>query len=296
MLLSAVIQLTVAEPTTAPAILGREAHAWFLRRIADGNAPLARRLHEGDGPRPFTVSDLWGKGRAQDGQVRLDPERSCWLRLTGLTEEMSAALERALPKAGETLALGETSFVVSATLADADQHPWAGRATYVSLVQEHTLSPGAPPRAVTLRFASPTLFRSAGRDLPLPQPDLVLGGYLRKWNAFSPIQLPEEAARYAQECVALGRFRLRSHLVSFEGAGKGAHVGFTGEVRFRFLVGDGYWTRLMRLLAAYAFWCGTGYRTSAGLGQTQPLSSGGERSLAQGTPAGEEGAGQSAQR
>ena len=86
--------------------------------------------------------------------------------------------------------------------------------------------------------------------------------------------LPDEAKRYAQECVALGRFRMRSHLVSFENAGaephfsKGAHVGFTGEAHFRFLVGDAYWTRVMTLLAGYAFWCGAGYRTTAGLGQT----------------------------
>ena len=39
----------------------------------------------------------------------------------------------------------------------------------------------------------------------------------------------------------------------------------------RFLVGDAYWTRVMLLLAGYAFWAGTGYRTTVGLGQTQSL-------------------------
>jgi CRISPR-associated endoribonuclease Cas6 len=138
-------------------------------------------------------------------------------------------------------------------------------------VQRYTLAPGQHPREVTLRFSSPTLFRSGGRDLPLPLPSLVFDGYLRKWNGFSPLALPEEAKRYAEECVALGRFKLRSHLVSFELGGKGAHVGFTGEVRFRFLVGDAYWTRVMTLLAGYAFWAGTGYRTTVGLGQTQSV-------------------------
>ena len=73
----------------------------------------------------------------------------------------------------------------------------------------------------------------------------------------------------AEECVALGRFRLRSHLVDLGASGKGAHVGYTGQVRFRFLTGDAYWARVMRTLAAYAFWAGAGYRTTAGLGQTQ---------------------------
>ncbi|HIQ02786.1 MAG TPA: CRISPR system precrRNA processing endoribonuclease RAMP protein Cas6, partial [Anaerolineales bacterium] len=246
-------------------------HAWLLGRIEGVDADLARRLHGGDGPRPFTASNVWGARKAQGGRVTFDPERPCWLRLTGLTEEVSGAIERALPAVGETITLAGVSFRVTEIATETGQHPWAGRADYADLVQRYTLAPGRHPRGVTLRFASPTLFRSGGRDLPLPLPHLVFHGYLGKWNAFSPLALPEEAKRYAEECVALGRFQLRSHLVSFEKGGKGAHVGFTGEARFRFMVGDAYWTRMMLLLAGYGFWAGTGYRTTVGLGQTQAV-------------------------
>ena len=273
MLLAAVITVAPIEPASAPAALGRAVHAWLLDRIEGVDAPLARRLHEESGPRPFTVSNLWGTGRAREGRVTLEPERPCWVRLTGLTDEVSGAIERALPAIGERLALAGVPLRVTGVATEAGQHPWAGRAGYADLVQRYTLAPGPHPQAVTLRFASPTLFRSGGRDLPLPLPSLVFGGYLRKWNGFSPLALPEEARRYAEECVALGRFKLRSHLVSFERGGKGAHVGFTGQVRFRFLVGDAYWTRVMLLLAGYGFWAGTGYRTTVGLGQTQAVRS-----------------------
>jgi len=271
MLLAAVITVAPVEPASAPATLGRAVHSWFLDRIAGVDAPLSDHLHRGEGPRPFTVSNLWGPKRARGGQVSLDPERPCWLRLTGLTEEVSGAIERALPAVGERLTLAGVQLRVTELATDADQHPWAGRADYADLVERYTLASGGRPRGVTLRFASPTVFRSGGRDLPLPVPTLVFDGYLRKWNAFSPLALPEEAKRYADECVALSRFKVRSHLVSFERGSKGAHVGFTGEVRFRFLVGDGYWTRVMKLLAGYAFWAGTGYRTTVGLGQTQAV-------------------------
>jgi len=269
--LAFVISLTPAEAATAPAVLGRAVHGWLLRRVEAGDPALARRLHEGEGPRPFTASNLWGTGPARGGRVSLVPGRGYWLRLTALTDEMSAALGRALPAAGERVELDGLPFVAQKVAADATEHPWAGRASYADLVQRHTLAAGEPPRGVRLRFASPTVFRHAGRDLPVPLPEMVFGGYLRKWNAFSPLTLPEEALRYATECVALGRYHLRSHLVSYEAADKGAHVGFTGEVRFRFLVGDAYWTRLMRLLAGYAFWAGTGYRTTEGMGQTQAV-------------------------
>ena len=269
--LAAVITVVPTGPASAPAALGRAVHAWFLGRIEGADPALARRLHEGEGPRPFTASNLWGARRARGGRVTLTPEQPCWLRLTGLTEEVSEAIERVLPAVGEELRLAEVSLRVTGVATETDQHPWAGRADYADLVQRYTLALGRRPQGVTLRFASPTLFRFEGRDLPLPLPALVFGGYLRKWNAFSPLALPEEAKRYAEECVALGRFKLRSHLVSFELGAKGAHVGFTGEVRFRFLVGDAYWTRVMLLLAGYAFWAGTGYRTTVGLGQTQAV-------------------------
>jgi len=271
MLLAAVMTLAPAGPASAPAALGRAVHAWLLDRLEGLDASLARHLHEDAGPRPFTASNLWGGGQARGGRVTLNPERPCWVRLTGLTEEVSSAIERALPAVGESLTLAGAALRVTGIAAEADQHPWAGRADYTDLVQRYTLAPGPHPQGVALRFASPTLFRSGGRDLPLPLPELVFDGYLRKWNAFSPLALPEEAKRYATECVALGRFTLRSHLVSFEQGDKGAHVGFTGEARFRFLVGDAYWTRIMLLLAGYAFWAGTGYRTTVGFGQTQAV-------------------------
>jgi CRISPR-associated endoribonuclease Cas6 len=271
MLLAAVITVSPVEPTSAPAALGRAVHGWFLDRVREMDPSLAHRLHEGEGPRPFTASNLWGGGRARGGKVALDPQRPCHVRLTGLTEEVSGAIERALPEEGEMLALAGIPLRVTGVATETERHPWAGRADYADLVQQYTLGSDRRPRGVTLRFASPTLFRSRGRDLPLPLPSLAFNGYLRKWNAFSPLALPEEARRYAEECTALGRFKLRSHLVSFERRGKGAHVGFTGQVRFRFLVGDGYWTRVMLLLAGYAFWAGTGYRTTVGLGQTQAV-------------------------
>jgi CRISPR-associated endoribonuclease Cas6 len=269
--LAAVLTLNAVEATAAPAEMGRAVHAWFLDRVAGVDADLAQQLHDTPGRRPFTISNVWGKGRARQGQVELDPERDCWARVTALTDEVEAALEQALPASGEHLELAGATFAVRAVATETEDHPWAGRMSYTDLVERYTLSPGRHPRSVTLNFSSPTLFRSGGRDLPLPLPDLVFHGYLRKWNTFAPMALPDEARRYAEECVALSRYKLRSHLVSFERSGKGAHVGFTGRVRFRFLTGDAYWSRVIFLLAGYAFWAGTGYRTTVGLGQTQAV-------------------------
>jgi CRISPR-associated endoribonuclease Cas6 len=53
--------------------------------------------------------------------------------------------------------------------------------------------------------------------------------------------------------------------------GSALTIGFVGECSFRLLVDDPYWQRLADTLAAYAFYCGTGHRTTVGLGQTRRI-------------------------
>ena len=277
MLTSTVLVLTPKALSEAPAVQGPAIHAWLLKRIEAADPALSARLHQGSNLRPFTLSDLIGAGAPYDGRITLDPERLCTLRITGLSDEMTEALEVALPEPGEDVSLAEAELTVRQVLTGAEQHPWAGQATCGGLLQRQTLDGGRPPRSITLRFASPTLFHSSGRDLPLPLPELVFGSYLEKWNRFSPISLPNEVRQYVERCVSLGRYDLRSRLVSFDASAKGTQVGFVGRASFRLRQPDPYWARLLRLLAAYGFWCGTGRRTSMGLGQTGLLPERGQR-------------------
>jgi len=287
MLTSTVLMLTPKALAEAPAVQGRAIHAWLLKRIEPVDPALSAQLHDGSTLRPFTLSDLIGTGVPHEGRVTLDPERPCTLRITTLTDEMAEALTRALPEPGEEISLAEADLTVRQVLTEAEQHPWAGRVTCGGLLQRQTLGGGRLPRSVTLRFASPTLFHSGGRDLPLPLPELVFGSYLQKWNRFSPISLPDETREYVERCVSLGRYELRTRWVSFEASDRGGHVGFVGEVSFRSRKPDPYWARLLQLLAAYSFWCGTGRRTSMGLGQTRLMlgRSRRRREGQQGTPA-----------
>lgn len=203
----------------------------------------------------------------------MTPDRPCFLRLTSCHPALSALLdERLLPALPATIGLaGATLRVVGAT-TDAAQHPWAGKTTVPDLLLQHTLH-GQPPPRVTLRFGSPTVFRSQEQFLPLPR--LVFEGLARRWNAFAPAALPAEVARFAEECVAISRYRLRTERVAFGGEGEhGAFPGFVGRVTYAFRVKDRYWMGLIDLLAAFSLYAGVGQRVTMGLGQARRVERG----------------------
>jgi len=270
--LSVVFTLQPTEEATLPAHLGRATQAWWLQQVRERDAALARRLHEPNATRPFTVSNVWPMGRAREGQVRVGAGQQVFLRVTALEGEVAALLQGLLESPPESVPLAETLFEVKAVAAEATEHPWAGQASYEELVQRYTLSAQRVSPHVTLRFASPTVFRSRDRNVPLPQPELVFGSLLNRWNEFAPLRLPEEARRFAQECLALSRCWMRTEYVRFGEEGRGA-VGFVGACRFAMLNRDPYWMRLMHLLAAFSLYAGMGRWTTVGLGQVRVVSS-----------------------
>jgi CRISPR-associated endoribonuclease Cas6 len=274
MLISAVLTLTPTQPVTLPANLGRATHAWFLDQVRAADPAIAQALHTPNQERPFTVSNLWGTGQPTQGQVTLAPERPCCLRVTSFWPELSALVqERMLPGLPETVELAGAAFRLAGVTTDGATHPWAGKTRFEDLVQQHTLSPAPPPAGVALRFASPTVFRSSGVNVPLPLPGLVFEGLARRWNAFAPIHIHPEVRRFADECLVITRYQLQTERVTFGEEGeRGAYPGFVGVCGYGFQVKDRYWMGLIHLLAAFALYAGVGTRTTMGLGQARVIS------------------------
>jgi CRISPR-associated endoribonuclease Cas6 len=283
MLISTVFTLTPVEPVTMPANLGRATHAWFLDQARAADPALAQALHAPNQERPFTVSNLWGapgQGRRDvpmpgnsPGQMTLSPERSYHLRVTSFWPELSALVaERLAGAPPEHISLAGTDFRVVEVAAHGAAHPWAGQTTFETLIQEHTLSAAPPPPRLALRFASPTVFRSGGANLPLPLPGLVFEGLARRWNAFGPLRIPDEVRRYAEECLVISRYRLHTERVLFgEDGARGAYPGFVGVCGYAARNRDRYWLGLIHTLAAFALYAGVGARTSMGLGQARVI-------------------------
>ena len=266
MLTSLVLVLAADAPLTFPPHLGRASHAAFLRLIAQSDPALAEEIHAPDQRRPFTCSNLWGV-RRQGHTLTLAPGTSAFLRFTGLTAQVSAHLQQLAQNPPPHIELEGVKLTVQQATLDPDVHPWANQTTYERLASAHLL-PGEPPaHRAEIEFAAPTAFRSGGHTLPVPLPVLVYGGLVAKWNSFAPIAISEEVRRFAEERLAIGRYKLSTRVVS--GKDKSIQIGFVGRCQYVALNRDRYWLSLIQLLTDYAFYAGVGYQTTTGLGQAR---------------------------
>ncbi|MBE7471291.1 MAG: CRISPR-associated protein Cas6 [Anaerolineae bacterium] len=287
MLTSLILQLQAPAEANLPANLGRAGQSLLLRLIGGREPALAQELHQAERARPYTVSNLV-LGKRAGGSLHAQAGQSGWLRFTGLTEAVSRHLLALAQQPPESVELDGYQFQVSGATLDPAVHPWAGQITYQDLAAPYLLGGRASPGStLRLEFASPTTFRSQGRFLPLPQPELVFGSLLDRWQTFAPIALHPDTRRFAAEAVVLSRYELRTRGMPYVKAGtrgggearsggeQAGHyptiIGFTGRVIFAVLNRDRYWLNVLHLLAAFAFYSGVGYQTAAGLGQVRQI-------------------------
>lgn len=253
------------EGTELPAMWGQAAHALLLRVIEERNPALSARLHDEEGLKPFTASTLMGSF----AQGKPDLKQAYWLRFTSLLPETSAILLEAVEKGslspGRQVELERLPFQVVGVATRPEESAWASLTSYTELSGSLLMAAQPAPRRINLTFSSPTTFKSGGKHLPVPLPELVFGSLLERWNAFAPVAFPPEARRYAQECLALARYDLSTRPVQVKGAG--LRVGAVGQATYTTLNYDRYWMSLMMVLALFAQFSGVGAGTSQGLGQ-----------------------------
>jgi len=268
MLLSIVFPLQTRQPVVLPADQGRALSAEFLRWVRQHDASLSETLHSSNAIRPFTVSGLFG-GVQRNDQILLLPDHPFWWRLTTFSPELSSfVLDKVIPNLPETLALGDQTLELLPPALKPEQHPWAWQTTHENLAASVLLEKRPIPSQIEVQFASPTTFHTQERHFPFPLPAMVFRQWLVKWNAFAPVKLPDEALSFVEEQLAVSRYRLETRVVKF---GESIFIGFVGRCTFHVLGEDAYWRRVTHLLAHYAFFCGTGAKTSFGMGQTRNL-------------------------
>lgn len=234
-------------------------HAWLLHQVQAMDADLSAQMHDGQSEKPFSLSGLDGRFVSTGQQLMVDRTQTYDWHVSALSKPVVKWLAQWLPQCPTELRLGDVPFTIASV--DLALPPM----TYSQLMKQ-----AQGEGAVELSFLSPTSFRRKGNHFPLPVPVNVFHSYLRRWNHFSGKPVESNAfLEWVEESVVVAQAQLDTAKVS---AGKrGMVTGFTGAVRFGLTTkGRSHpdYAPLFYTLCAFAPYCGTGHKTTFGLGQT----------------------------
>ncbi len=267
MLASFVLSLEPIRTAPVGDALGAALQALFYRLLHEGDAALAQRVHDADAVKPFTVSPLNGKLPRVAGARMAVAGLTYWARLTTLSDEIYNALNPVLLGRflhGGTVTLDGVEFKVIDVATEPREETRWGRLSSV----EEIWARAEPLPDVTLRFVSPTAFKQRGLSLLFPIPTNVFHSYREKWNAFAAPPIEDEFLVWVEQNVAVEAHHLQTRLVWFDGFQLG---GFVGWVRYTVRESNARRLRQLNALADFAFYCGTGYKTTQGMGQTRRM-------------------------
>lgn len=252
--------------------LHRCAYHWL--ELAD---PLfAKHVHDHDSPKPLTVSPLYDTSARTS---RRDGDPSAEFNITLLEDDVYPFLQRGILAEPWVDIIGNKLPLGGATdrIADEGRLPYHSQhKSYAQLCQRPRLD-----RQITLHFSTPTHFRTRGLQHRLPDPTYVFGSYLDRWNAYAPFEMriPPEWLIWLSEWVEVAAFELHDDGIYFaDKTGGYTHIGFVGWVRYQVAerrdkkppntVTTPEALAIFNALADYAQYCGTGHKTTQGMGRT----------------------------
>jgi len=245
-----------------PLAHGYHAYSLFLNIIRTSDPALAEKLHAGEQVKPFTVSILNGKMPRNGAQFTISPDVIFSLRLTFMDSDIfSHFLDGAMRWGDKPIEIAGVPFRVEEVVTAPREDIPVSFESFQGILDAAYNS-----RQIDLEFITPTVFRSGGkRNNIFPEPTLVIGSYLNKWQALSPVRLDSDLNSYFDK-INIIRYRLESKIWDF---GSYQEVGFTGVCRFEIdkNIPDDK-VVLINALANFAQFCGTGAKTTMGMGQT----------------------------
>ncbi len=255
------LRQTSQEEWTAPEATGGFVRALFYELLRSKSPDLAEEIHGSSSDAPFTVSPMLRLRGSAEGK-----RPTYRVRFTTLTEPVfDAACQAIYPlhTTGTPVGISKAQFEVQ-NLDFRQQKRMCRLARYQDLARTR------PERIIPFRFLTPTAFKNGKMNVPLPIPRLMFGGYLRKWNTFAPegLRIDESLLAEVEESVLISRHDIESRTLAL---GTMKMVGFTGECALTASNGIRPESlRALNTLARFAFFSGTGAKTTIGMGQTAP--------------------------
>lgn len=266
---------------------GQKTLALFLQElIQKQDEALAARLHAPVASKPFTTAILQGVGsppaskRVTGSKEAESASSGIKIRITLLQDALYPLIVGCfLTEVGKTpmLKLGRSTLLVEKVTATPESgEPWSAFVRFEELLDRASEA----ETTWTLRFHTPTCFKVGDALIPLPIPRLCVQSWLRSWEAYSPRPLltnPLERRHFLDVVegtvsVTYTRLRLAYQDYSFDGT-RTRETGFVGICRFSVNPKKAVSSHLkiLNALVGYSFFCGTGRKTTMGMGMTEPI-------------------------
>jgi CRISPR-associated endoribonuclease Cas6 len=289
--------LSQNDALTPEDLQGQKGLTLFLQELVEKqDAALAASLHAPKNSKPFTTAILappesggvWPPRRPKVREARnrgTVSRAEVKIRFTLLDDALYPLVSQFfLQHIGgmPILRLGRLPLVISkVTVTSESGEPWAGFARFENLLA--LASEGETTWHI--HFATPTAFRSADADIPLPIPRLCFQSWLNSWDEHAPYPFFSDRAerrRFLEEIVEgsvsvnFAQIRMAAQEFYFDGH-RTREQGFTGSCWFSAKPAKTapHYRKILSLLAHYSFYAGTGRKTTMGMGVTMPMDRGG---------------------
>ena len=269
-LVSLVFTVTPRKDVALPTNYAIGLHAWFLNQVQKKDPELSQYLHDGQSEKPFTMSRLFGEMAENENQLLLFQEKTYHWYLSALSPKVARWFRHWLHNMPKYIILNfkqppESVFPSKIYLIIQSVEIALPPTTYSNLF-------GAVARKkFALSFLSATSFRTKGHHYPLPAPDKLFHSYLRRWNHFAPNKFESKVfLAWIEENIIITRHHLDS--VRLAGGKRGLVTGFVGSIELDLASStkeNPEFTKLYKALGQLAPYCGTGHKTTFGLGQTR---------------------------
>ena len=273
--ISTQISLIPETDVTLRPTMGHHAHAAFLSILKQSDLKIAEAVHAPAAQKPFTVSPLIGKMKKQGNLRYIRAGTECKLRFTFLNDTLFQHFGKAfLTLTMPPIRLGEAVFQVRQMVSHAtEERSWGKSETYAELVQSAKMD-----TRMSFRFYSPTAFRGMTPRGQETRKDAYLDlvrcyqSWVNKWNAFAPMKFDKaEILTFVREYIQLTSITTETKKLNF---GRHSEFGWVGTCAYVFYPENSLDENLLRAvncLANFAFYCGTGYKTTMGMGQTRRI-------------------------
>ncbi len=275
--------LRAAQRLTITAHMGRALQQFVLKAISRVDQAFAEQIHEGTtGVRPYTVSALFCPDSLRPVSGPIAPGDAVWFRVSALTDAVCTALEGYQHGAGR-IELDNADWQIEP--GENGLGKWRQEATYLGLVARYQRA--RPAQNLYLRFMTPTGFHSKGNTVPVPLPSLVFESLIARWNAFSPLPMPDLLYSFVDQHVAIESFRGATHKLILKHGH--AEIGFVGDVNYRIArrnrtldnvdptlanvleTNAPALTGAINTLADFAFYGGVGIKSAVGMGMVRRI-------------------------